>query len=747
MGRMKRPIALAGMMLLAWALTSVTVPAADYTSTIITSNNYTNSAIQINSGGQIVWQGFDGEDYEIFTYKNGAVTQLTNNTCKDYNPSINRDGDIAWSGYDGKDYEIYLYRNNSISQVTNNKYSDYNPQINDNGQIVWYSYDGVDLEICTCANNTVTYLTSNNYQDFNPKINKNGDVAWYGYDGKDFEIYLYRNNCVSQVTDNNYNDYDPEINDNGQIVWRYLDGQDYEIGAYINGVVKPLTSNSYHDYSPKISENGDIVWYGIDGKDTEIYLYHNNTVSQITNNSYRDYFPQINQNGQIVWYGSDGRDYEIYTYVNGVTTLLTNDSYNDYHPQLNDDGCIVWYKSMGSTNEIYLAQPTIQGNLSRYDFSFYYGDNSGDYFTGYFYTAPGSYKVGDIINPTVDSYYRIADVTTGYFDMSYNDTAYINSYYDGDTRKISNTLDAAGGQKQTGTSLKITNLLAASSYLGYVYDPGVPLTDLFFGDGEVTYQFGPNRSVNFMAVYISDLPYWNQPGSYPGSCSEIAAAIILSYWDRNGYDNMIATDWETYWPDNTSSVSSYVDFIGTLAQYLGYPATPSGGTYTSKIGPGMDNYALNQGYADFSYKYYTNSTIEMRTANWASFKNAIDTGHPVLVNVNWSAGGHSTVGRGYWNDGKIATNYGWGTYYDNEQLDWNRSSGGSDYNTASIYSVIDLYDQATVVSGGAQSAPTAWPKVNVVPVPFYPIFAGSQDFLTPGWCQTQAWNDKEKLIR
>ncbi len=237
---------------------------------------------------------------------------------------------------------------------------------------------------------------------------------------------------------------------------------------------------------------------------------------------------------------------------------------------------------MGSTSDIYLAQPSTPGNLSRFDFSFYYGDTSGDNFTGYFYSSPGLYKVGDTIKQT-SGYYRISSVSKDNFDTSYIGTAYINSYYDGDTKKISNTLYEVGGHKQTGTSLKVTNLLAVSNYLGYVYDPAIPVADALFGDGEVTYQFGPNKSVNFMAAYITDLPYWNQPSSYPGSCSEIAAAIILSFWDRNGFNNLITTDWQTYWPNDTRSVSSYVDFIGTLALYMGYPATSSGGCLLSAI--------------------------------------------------------------------------------------------------------------------------------------------------------------------
>jgi hypothetical protein len=350
------------------------------------------------------------------------------------------------------------------------------------------------------------------------------------------------------------------------------------------------------------------------------------------------------------------------------------------------------YKSMGSTSEIFLAQPS-QPNPYRYDFSYYYGDNSGDNFSGYFYDTPGLYDAGQVIHQT-GGYYVISSVSSGDFDISYKDTAYIKSYYDGDTKKMSNTLYESPGYKQIDTSIKINDLLSTSGYLGYAYDPSVPVADAFFGDAEVTYHFSANESVNFMAAYISDLPYWTQPNSYPGSCAEVAAGILLSFWDRNGYDNLITTDWQRFWPDNTNSVASYVRYIGMLANNMGYPISPSGGTFTSNIGSGIDTYAEDRGYDNFSCTYYLNTRTE-RPNNWEKFKDAINAGHPVMLNVQWSAGGHSTVGRGYWNDGKVATNFGWGTDYDNVQLDWNRKSGGDDYYKAYINNMIDVYYSTT----------------------------------------------------
>jgi len=61
----------------------------------------------------------------------GFVTkQLTNNSYGDFYPQINDNGWVVWQRYDGHDYEIYLYKgsgspiqltNKGSSQKTENK--------------------------------------------------------------------------------------------------------------------------------------------------------------------------------------------------------------------------------------------------------------------------------------------------------------------------------------------------------------------------------------------------------------------------------------------------------------------------------------------------------------------------------------------------------------------------------------------------------------------------------------------------
>jgi len=78
----------------------------------------------LNGSGEFVWHGFDGNDYEIFLYSNGTLTQITDNGYDDYDAQINFKGKIVWYGSDGNDNEIFRYSKGSITQITDNGYDD-----------------------------------------------------------------------------------------------------------------------------------------------------------------------------------------------------------------------------------------------------------------------------------------------------------------------------------------------------------------------------------------------------------------------------------------------------------------------------------------------------------------------------------------------------------------------------------------------------------------------------------------------
>ena len=55
----------------------------------------------------MVWQGWDGSDYEIFFYDGSDVSQVTNDTIHQFVGNVSGSM-IVWAASDGNDLEIYL---------------------------------------------------------------------------------------------------------------------------------------------------------------------------------------------------------------------------------------------------------------------------------------------------------------------------------------------------------------------------------------------------------------------------------------------------------------------------------------------------------------------------------------------------------------------------------------------------------------------------------------------------------------
>ncbi|MFW9829146.1 MAG: TolB family protein [Candidatus Thorarchaeota archaeon] len=296
--------------------------------------------------GMVTWEGYDGNDYEIFLYDGITKMQLTDNGYQDYYPQIHN-GMVTWCG--DYDSEIFLYDGTTKTQLTDNGEDDYDSQIH-NGMVTWNGYDGNDYEIFLYDGTTKTQLTNNEYEDYYPQIH-NGMVTWCGYDGHDYEIFLYDGTTKTQLTDNGEDDYDSQIH-NGMVTWNGYDGNDYEIFLYDGTTKTQLTNNEYEDYYPQI-HNGMVTWCGYDGHDYEIFLYDGTTKTQLTDNGEDDYDSQIH-NGMVTWNGYDGNDYEIFLYDGTTKTQLTNNEYDDWLPQIHN-GMVTWCGYDGHDYEIFLA--------------------------------------------------------------------------------------------------------------------------------------------------------------------------------------------------------------------------------------------------------------------------------------------------------------------------------------------------------------------------------------------------------
>jgi hypothetical protein len=352
-------------------------------------------AVDDKGNSYVVWEGFDGNDYEIYwvtiTAGNtpGIVKKVSNHTDNetrdDRYPQIAVDDKgnsyVVWHGSDGDDYEIYWVKI-SAAGIT-----------------------GTVEKISTHKDNIKR-------DDMNPQIAAdafgNSYIVWYGSDGNDQEIYWVKISAagtpgtvekISTHKDNvTWNDWDPQIAvdavGTSYIVWNGLDVNDQEIywttvtSTGTPGTVKKVSTHvdnaDRDERSPQIAVDATgtsyIVWIGSDGNDQEIYWVTvtaagtSGTVKKVSNhidNETRDdRGPQIaadnKGNSYVVWFCYDGTDSDIYWVrtTSGVTGAVEkisthNDNliWDDTNPQIaaddNENSYVVWNGFDKNDEEIY----------------------------------------------------------------------------------------------------------------------------------------------------------------------------------------------------------------------------------------------------------------------------------------------------------------------------------------------------------------------------------------------------------
>lgn len=515
------------------------VGAADYTTTEVW-RGYGELGMdlghpQINSSGQIVWVGYDG-NYQIYFYSYGMITKVTNDSVNHGYPMINDRGQFIWRAASGANSidTIYLYNNGSISQITSDAVLHQDLQINDIGQLVWWS-SGSDNQIYSYNDGVTTQITSN-YGNSSATINNYGQIAFV----QRGDIYSYNTGIINQITDNsNAENGRPQINDHGEIAWFGSDGNDIEIYLYQNGTITQLTNNMYIDISPQIDARGQVVWFGSDGHDQEIYFYSNGSVRQITNDDYDDHDAQINDNGQIVWAGGDGQYDQIFTYCDGTITQITNTAYSNYEPRINDSGQIVWYAFEDDNLVLYEATPAQLNNYSKYDFIYYYTNGNGDVYTCYFYTPtllhtsePNLTRWTYIYNQSMEiwsqeykrlngGYYDIIDIANG-FATSNGKKNYITAYHDANT--VGTSLGVNSNGSTTAGNVYVADRTAAWES-GYAISGSPPAAFDPYTDGRGTNSISSTAllssapaaaPISADAAQSQDIwtAYWNQTTSW-----------------------------------------------------------------------------------------------------------------------------------------------------------------------------------------------------------------------------------------
>jgi hypothetical protein len=78
--------------------------------TPLTNNSYDDAYARISNNDHVVWIASDGNGDELFFYGDTIITRLTNNSNGEIyvHPEVNDNGQVVWQGWDGHDFNIYL---------------------------------------------------------------------------------------------------------------------------------------------------------------------------------------------------------------------------------------------------------------------------------------------------------------------------------------------------------------------------------------------------------------------------------------------------------------------------------------------------------------------------------------------------------------------------------------------------------------------------------------------------------------
>lgn len=315
------------------------------------------------SGDRLAWAGFDGTDFEIYTWAAGdaAPTVISDNTTFDSAPVVSGDR-VVWEN-EGSTVYLWEAGDGAATAISGGAGSIGNDSPDISGdRVVWRAFDGVDHEIYTwkVGDAAPTAVTTNDVVDRAPQVSGNR-VVWQQFVWPDYDVYTWAEGDAlpTAVTDNDTADEFPQISGD-RVVWDGDDGTDREVYLWVVGDAAPtaLATNTIADDSPAISGER-VAWQGNDGTDAEIYTlaFGDATAQRVTDNTTYD-SPPVVSGDRLAWWGESEAGLSVYTWKGGdsAPTVLAQ-TLGDM-PTIGVSGDrVVWSASDGEDGEIYMAAP------------------------------------------------------------------------------------------------------------------------------------------------------------------------------------------------------------------------------------------------------------------------------------------------------------------------------------------------------------------------------------------------------
>ena len=352
----------------------------------LTNNNFQDLNPRV-SGNNIVWQGWDGNDYEIFMVSgNGNPIQLTNNNTQDVAPQISGNL-VVWQQYTPipnapNNATILLYDGvNAPRAIGSNRGGEANVRLSGT-KVVWDSWGGTTNDIFlydaatpNIAARNLTNNTPGGPSSFNPVISGN-DIVWeqivnrvVGNQGfTDNHIAWYDGNQIRLLTNNTDElpNITPRVSGN-LITWQRFTGYGDTFDIYLydktsNTGPRVIASGSLGDSSSSASglldfSGSTVVWTSqVNGK-SQLFSYNNGNIRQVSS-AQQDVFQARVDGGNIVWVATETgiAGTSLYRSTGNGSQLLGRSGANAFYSRLDISGNrIVWQLDDMNDEEIMTA--------------------------------------------------------------------------------------------------------------------------------------------------------------------------------------------------------------------------------------------------------------------------------------------------------------------------------------------------------------------------------------------------------
>jgi beta propeller repeat protein len=364
---------------IAFLVGSDIVQATIFNEVRITYNEYNDEYPSI-SGNKIVWQGWDGFDYEIYCYdiQTGGTSEITHNVFDDDLPFI--EGNLIVWHYCETYLDVHLYVHDLGSGETTELTQDtivhptpyvFVPYDVDDPYVVWkeetiiYLYDSSTGETAQLAD------TIESGEQWNIPSISQGRVVWtdnvddsiqktYLYDAADGETTEIRSSSMGAS----------EVFIRGdRVVWLVpLDMPSEEDAVYVLDLdtgEESLLTDDFDVLDLTLGENG-IAFCGAPPPyppyEENLYFYgfQSGEINLIAERGDLEWY-QDTRGTDLVWHqvALTGREIFHYNIETGVTSQVTHDIFTDELPRV-DNGVIAWhgYAPDSETYEIYMTVPS-----------------------------------------------------------------------------------------------------------------------------------------------------------------------------------------------------------------------------------------------------------------------------------------------------------------------------------------------------------------------------------------------------